>query len=920
MKEASGARAKRDAYDDFLDGIEWLNAPASADGSAGKAAKKRASASGTGKAKIGAGEAAKAAAVKKDSAKAASGGRKSAKADAAGPGKAKSGAGEAAKAAAVKKDSAKAASGGRTSTKASTAGTGKTKSSGGKAAKAAPEKSQSGEKRAADKPMKPGEGTEKPAKPKSAAKPAAARKKAAPKAGTQPEGDLLSAWAELSGERGERRSLVASRPAANSASRRGAAGKKASSSRASDERRPAQGSAGKPVEALLTMPFDEDAPQRSGRRAASSSGVSGVGRPAQGSAGKPAEALLTMPFDEDAPRRSGRRAASSSCVSGVGRPAQRSAGKPAEALLTMPFDEDAPQRSSRRALASSRVPGAQKKAAGRGDALPEKQDGEAGSKAAPGEKSAGQTAAAQPRKDAQRAPESGGRSGGAASRQKSSSQPSKKGGGNRSSRARRGGELFFAVDGRDPFDDYLDATGPQPPRGGRRTSGLTAFLAVCIAAILGLAGWQAVRYQDFLTMKSAVAEQGFYDGTTVEGIDVSDMTLESALAYWEAEVEPAYAQRTVSLDSGATLTAAQLGYSSDYAAVLARAWNAGQTGSLEERYARIAERQAQPASYSVTRTLYTDSAIESFAESMAAQIDRPAQDAALESFDVDSFQFTYVEEVAGSRLDTQALARDIAQALDAGGGSVALSVESIQPEVTVASLSSQYGMIAYAVTNASSSSSNRLTNIALSLELINGTRLDPGETFSFNETVGERTTDRGFKVATAYSSGEVTEEVGGGICQVSTTLFNAAVKSDMEIVERHNHSLTVSYVDLGKDAAVDWGNKDLRFTNTGDEPVYIVCLLTDDKRVRIGFFGKLLPNGESITVEGETTGTIGYETVYQPNLSFPSGYSEVTQRGRNGYTAVAYKIRWDAEGNQISSELLCSSTYRTTNEIIEYGP
>lgn len=784
MKEASGARAKRDAYDDFLDGIEWLNAPASAEGSAGKAAKKRASASKAGAAKAGGGKAAKPAAEKKDSAKAATGERKPTKADAAGTEKAKARA--------------------------------------GKAAKAAAEKPKAGAGKAADRPTKPGEGTEKSAKPKSAAKPAAARKKAAPKV-VQSQGDLLSAWAELSGEPGERRSLVASRPAANSASKPNAAGKKASSSRASVARRPAQNPDEKPSAALLTMPFDADAPQRSGRRVASSLDASG-----------------------------GRKGAA---------------------------------------------------------AAPEKRAGEAASRG----KSSGRTAA-------QRAQESQGRSGGAAARSKASGRSAKKGGGNRNSRARRGGELFFAVDGRDPFDDYLDATGPRPPRGGRRTSGLTAFLAVWIAAILGLAGWQAVRYQDFLTMKSAVAEQGFYDGTTVEGIDVSDMTLESALAYWEAEVEPAYAQRTVSLDSGTTLTAAQLGYSSDYAAVLARAWNAGQTGSLEERYARIAERQAQPASYSVTRTLYTDSAIESFAESMAAQIDRPAQDAALESFDVDSFQFTYVEEVAGSRLDAQALARDIAQALDAGGGSVALSVESIQPEVTVASLSSQYGMIAYAVTNASSSSSNRLTNIALSLELINGTRLDPGETFSFNETVGERTTDRGFKVATAYSSGEVTEEVGGGICQVSTTLFNAAVKSDMEIVERHNHSLTVSYVDLGKDAAVDWGNKDLRFTNTGDEPVYIVCLLTDDKRVRIGFFGKLLPNGESITVEGETTGTIGYETVYQPNLSFPSGYSEVTQRGRNGYTAVAYKIRWDAEGNQISSELLCNSTYRTTNEIIEYGP
>ena len=224
MKEASGARAKRDAYDDFLDGIEWLNAPASADGSAGKAAKKRASASGTGKAKAGAGEVAKPASAKQDSAKAATGERKPTKASAAGTGKAKSGAGEAAQFAAVKKDSAKAASGGRTSTKASTAGTGKTKSSGGKAAKAAPEKSQFGEKRAADRPTKPGEGTEKSAKPKSAAKPAASRKKAAPKASAQPRGDLLSAWVELSGERGERRSLVASRPAAIQR-RRGAAGK-----------------------------------------------------------------------------------------------------------------------------------------------------------------------------------------------------------------------------------------------------------------------------------------------------------------------------------------------------------------------------------------------------------------------------------------------------------------------------------------------------------------------------------------------------------------------------------------------------------------------------------------------------------------------------------------------------------------------
>ena len=259
-------------------------------------------------------------------------------------------------------------------------------------------------------------------------------------------------------------------------------------------------------------------------------------------------------------------------------------------------------------------------------------------------------------------------------------------------------------------------------------------------------------------------------------------------------------------------------------------------------------------------------------------------------------------------------------ALNAGGGTVELVVNSIQPAVKKADIASQYGMIASAVTNASSSSSNRLSNIKLALQFINGTCLAPGETFSFNGTVGERTTARGFKAATAYSSGKVVEEVGGGICQVSTTLFNAAVKSDMKIVERHNHSLTVGYVDLGKDAAVNWDSQDLRFTNTSSDNVYICCYLTSDKRVRFGIFGKLLPNGESITVEGVTTGRVDYQTVYQPSMTLASGETKVAQSGKQGYTAEAYKIRWDANGNQISKELLCKSTYRSTDEIIEYGP
>lgn len=488
--------------------------------------------------------------------------------------------------------------------------------------------------------------------------------------------------------------------------------------------------------------------------------------------------------------------------------------------------------------------------------------------------------------------------------------------------ARRSRQAVLAVDNRDPFDDYLQHTEEmsRPHRRKKKTSSVTVLLATAIVVLLGLGGYQAVRYRAFAEMKSAVQRETFYEGTTVEGIDVSSMTLAQAMEYWQENIEPAYSQRKVTLSNGASFTAEELGYTSDYATVLSNAFSAGRTGSLEQRYALLSSRRSAPVSYSVTRQSYDPAAIARCVSQIAEAIDRPAENAKIASFDTESYEFTFTDAVTGSQLDADALTRDMTQAMENGGGSVELSVLAIQPDVTQSDIASQYGLIASAVTNASSSSSNRLSNIRLALQMINGTCLKPGETFSFNETVGKRTTDRGFKMATAYSSGTVVEDVGGGICQVSTTLFNAAVKADLQIVERHNHSLTVAYVDRGKDAAVNWNSQDLRFTNNSDDNVYICCFLSDDKRVRVGVFGKLLPNGESIVIESEVTGTTSFETVYQPNLALAAGASQVTQKGKDGCSAVAYKVRKDASGNTISREELCHSSYKTVNQIIEYGP
>ena len=458
--------------------------------------------------------------------------------------------------------------------------------------------------------------------------------------------------------------------------------------------------------------------------------------------------------------------------------------------------------------------------------------------------------------------------------------------------------------------------GKRPPRG---LGILNVCLGLGIAVLVALGVRQQAAYADFLQMRAVVDQQTFYEGTTVEGVDVSNMTLSNALDYWRDRVEERYANRTVVLDDGSSVTARELGYTSDYESVLSAAWSAGRSGSLEARYRMASERRQNPVAYSVTRTDYSQEQLDQYAQMVAVQVNQPALDARVSEFDPESYEFSFTESQVGRKLDTEALKRSVAEALSAGGGNIALEVEETQPAVNTEEVTQKYGLIDYAVTNASSSSKARLNNIKLAMSFINGTRIAPGETFSFNETVGQRTAARGFKKATAYSGGEVTEEIGGGICQVSTTLFNAAVKADMKIDERHNHSLTVAYVDKGKDATVDWGNQDLKFTNTSEDDVFICCYLTDDKRVRFGIFGRLLPNGEKITLDAVTTEVIKFETEYQASPLLAHGATSVLQNGRNGYKAEAYKIRWDAEGNQLSKELLCKSVYKMKNEIVQYG-
>ena len=293
------------------------------------------------------------------------------------------------------------------------------------------------------------------------------------------------------------------------------------------------------------------------------------------------------------------------------------------------------------------------------------------------------------------------------------------------------------------------------------------------------------------------------------------------------------------------------------------------------------------------------------------------QDADVDTFDPDTGEFTFINEVTGYELDSDDLYNQITQAIANGQVSVNIEakVNEVAPEHTVAYMKEHFGRISYMRTE-TSSNSDRNKNIRLAADCFDGMRVDPGETVSFNETTGERTYEKGYKDAPAYSGGVVVKEPGGGVCQVSTTLYNAVAKADLEIVDRSPHSRVADYVPIGLDAAVNWPDQDFVFKNNTDYPIFISAEYYD-RNLTIKIYGHQMADGVYIMLESEKTATIPAPSGIRENKdsSLPSGTRELGAKARTGYKAISYKVYYDADNNEIKREKLDDSYYRERQEI-----
>ena len=212
---------------------------------------------------------------------------------------------------------------------------------------------------------------------------------------------------------------------------------------------------------------------------------------------------------------------------------------------------------------------------------------------------------------------------------------------------------------------------------------------------------------------------------------------------------------------------------------------------------------------------------------------------------------------------------------------------------------------------------DRTTNLQIACGKINGKVVMPGEVFSYNKALGPRTASAGYKNAKIYEAGQVVDGLGGGICQISTTLYNAILKANLEPVERRNHQFVTSYIGPGLDATVVYGMTDFKFKNTRKYPIKIIASAKNGI-ASVSIYGIKEEEEYKISFRTETIGTIPTSTKYIEDPNMPIGKEVVKQRGTNGKKTQTYIIK-SLNGKVVSSKLLSKDTYNAMQTIIIKG-
>lgn len=430
---------------------------------------------------------------------------------------------------------------------------------------------------------------------------------------------------------------------------------------------------------------------------------------------------------------------------------------------------------------------------------------------------------------------------------------------------------------------------------------------------LSIAGLLMIAALTAVTLPVNAREDKFESGIYVDDMSLSGMTMQEAEDQIKAYVDSfGEAEITMNAVEGGTIvtTASELGLKWGNESILKEAADFGRDGDILRCYKELKDLEYQNKIYHV-KFDFDKNKIKTLIEENAVQYDREAVNATLtkteEGFDI-------TEGQSGIMVDTSASVDTVYDYLtndwDGTSCAIDLVISVEEPKGNAEDLAKVKDVLGTFTTSYSTSGGPRSANVANGCSLINGTTMYPGDEFSAYEAVSPFTEANGYYMAGSYVNGQVVDSLGGGICQVSTTLYNAVLLSELEVTERYNHSMIVTYVDPSADAAIaESSGKDFKFKNNLEYPIYIEGVTTPDKQITFTIYGVETRDSsrevsyESVVLERTVPDT---EVIYADE-SLPVGYC-VVQSAHIGYKAQLWKVVRE-NGVEVSREQVNSSSY-----------
>ncbi len=416
------------------------------------------------------------------------------------------------------------------------------------------------------------------------------------------------------------------------------------------------------------------------------------------------------------------------------------------------------------------------------------------------------------------------------------------------------------------------------------------------------------------------AERTIADNIYIGDIAVGGMTKAQATEAVESYVDSlANTAFTLSAnDESVTATAADFGISWSNSMIVDEAVNVGRTGNLIERYKSKKDLEHENLIFDITYTADLDS-IKQFLENNTADMNQDAINYGLKR---ENGVFTIVDGQNGVAVDVDTSAQEILSYIEGTwnqtDAAIDLAAEIVEPEGTKEQLERVTDVLGTYTTDFSTSSAGRAQNVKNGASKINGHVLYPGEQFSVYEAVSPFSAENGYELAGSYENGTTVQTYGGGICQVSTTLYNAVIRAELSIDERFCHSMIIGYVQPSMDAAIAGTYKDLKFTNNYDFPIYIEGY-TSGMQITFTVYGEeTRPANREISFESETINTTEPELEIVESSSQPIGYVNTEQSSHTGYTARLWKIVKE-DGEVVSRDVFNNSTYKASPRIITVG-